>query len=629
MQHVVLATAGHIDHGKSELCRALTGIETDKLPEEKSRGITIDLGFAHLDLADRRVAFIDVPGHERFVRNMLAGVGGIDLALLVVAADESVMPQTREHVQILELLQVERGVIALTKTDLVDDEMLELVRLEVQELVEGTFLETAPVEPVSSKTGAGLDRLRDVLAASVGAVAARDDTGPFRMHVDRAFSVRGFGSVATGTVWSGAASVGDELELVPGGKVGKVRGIQVHGADADRAAAGSRAALNLSGVELGELHRGCQLVPPGMFAPRSLIDVELRLLADSKPLTELSRVHLHVGSMEVLARVKLLGLDGAPLEPGGRCYAQLRVEAPLLTWPGDRFIIRRYSPVTTIGGGVVLDLPQQKHRGAGERAARSLENFGALDGVARIEQLIEGAGSRGLTVADLVERTGRLAEELDAQLAASDGLVTVRSTPKRLFARGAWQALGDRALAVLAEFHAREPLRDGMSREELRARVKTEATSARQLIDELAASGKVRLLGDRVASAEHRVELDAAQTELSKTLEAAFRAGGLAPPSTKDVLKKVGAGKTAEELLAVLVRQGRLVAVPGGMHYHAEVIEQLKRDLLAQAGEGAELTVARFKELSGTTRKHAIPLLEYLDTSRFTRRRGDVRVIVG
>jgi len=624
MQHVVLATAGHIDHGKTELTRALTGIDTDRLPEEKERGITIDLGFAHAEIAGRRVAVVDVPGHERFVKNMLAGVGGLDCALLVVAADESVMPQTREHVAILELLGVERGLIAVSKCDLVDEEVRELVRLELQEFVQSTFLEDAPVVEVSARTGEGMKHLRAELETLLAGVAARDATGPFRLPVDRAFSVHGFGAVVTGTVWSGSVSIGDEVEVSPSGVIAKVRGIEVHGDEASSVQAGARAALNLAGVNLDETARGSQLVPPRRYRAGAMIDVRLRLLDDAPTLTDLDRVRVHLGAAEVMARLRLL--EGPELAPGGEMLAQLRMERALLAWPGDRFIVRRYSPMQTIGGGHVVDVLVAKHRG---RPMAVVEQLRTLDGAPlarRVAGLVQAAEA-GVDLSTLVARTGRNPADVAAALDGSDQVVRVDGVEPRYFSTERWRAAAETALELLREFHEREPLLEGMSRQELCVRLfRDDPVSARRRLDALASDGSVKFLGDRVAWIDHEVRLEEEDVARMAAIERALQEGGLSPPPIQGTLDR--AGKRGERLLGVLLRSGRAVALTGGLYYHADAIAEVKRRLHDGVAADETFSVARFKELTGTSRKYAIPLLEHLDSVRFTRRQGDDRVLI-
>ncbi|MCA1642353.1 MAG: selenocysteine-specific translation elongation factor, partial [Acidobacteria bacterium] len=407
MKSIVVGTAGHIDHGKTSLVRALTGVDADRLPEEKRRGITIDLGFAELDLADARVGFVDVPGHERFVKNMLAGVHGIDCVALVVAADEGVMPQTREHFDITRLLGISSGLVVLTKTDAVEEEFVGLVRAEVEELVEGSFLEGAPVVAVSSRTGAGLDELKQTLREIAARVPARADESVAILHVDRSFTVRGFGAVATGTLVAGEIGEGDELDLLPAGVVARVRGLQVHGRGVGRALAGQRAAINLGGVEASQVERGMTLAPAGRLRPTQALDVRVEVLADApRPLRSRSRVRVHLGTAEVLARVQVLEAAGE-IAAGARGFAQLRLEAPVVALPGERFILRSYSPQRTVAGGVVLDAFAPKHRGRERAAARErLSALAEADAAARLSIFVAAAGERGLTRADLAARTG-------------------------------------------------------------------------------------------------------------------------------------------------------------------------------------------------------------------------------
>ena len=635
LKQLVLATAGHIDHGKTELTRALTGIDTDRLKEEKERGITIDIGFAHTSFGEaRRLAVIDVPGHERFVKNMLAGVGGIDLALLVISADESVMPQTREHLSILGLLGVQRGVVALTKSDLVDAETLDLVRLEVAEFVHGSFLAGAPAVAVSARSGAGLEDLRQALAQAFDALEARSDRGPFRLHLDRAFSIKGFGAVITGTVVSGRIAVGDEVEILPEGLRAKVRGIEVHSAPADVARAGSRAALNLAGVDLANLRRGQQVVAPvGLYGSSSLLDVRFRLLADAPPIKDLTRVRFHLGAEEVLGRIKLL--DGArSLIPGKEAFVQVRLEHALTAWPGDRFVARLYSPVATIGGGVVLDNAPDKHRGRAAEAVAALAEVAAADLAGRVA-LMARAARQPLGAEEVARRAGCLPADAVAAIeqASSRGeLVVVPGPSTRVVAVGDWRSLMARALKLLEVYHRREPLAQGLSREELRVELQggaVDAAVARAAIDQLSRESQVRLEGEYVALATHRVSLDAGETTLMAEIETLFRVHGLNPPTDKEVAEKWPDKRAlVEKFMTMLTRGRRLAAVATGLHFHVEALAGLRRQLAPYAVSGEKLSVASFKDLTGTSRKHAIPLLEYLDRERVTRRVGDARQVI-
>ena len=651
MKSIVVGTAGHIDHGKSALVRALTGTDPDRLKEEKARGITIDLGFAHAEIDAVNFAFVDVPGHERFVKNMLAGVGGIDLVVLVVAADESVMPQTREHFEICRLLQVPVGLVALTKCDLADADTLELARLEVRELAAGSFLEGAPIVAVSSKTGEGLDAFRRALVDTSRKVQDRAGSTVARLPIDRVFSMKGFGTVVTGTLVSGRIGVDEELALMPGGTRVKVRGVQVHGRKQNDVAAGHRAAVNLAGVDVQDVSRGQALVTPGAFEATRLADAAIDVLPGAKPLKHGQRVRFHQGTAEIIGRVAVVGPSGSEtsgrtdsqtgmtIPAGGRGYIRLRLEAPAVLARGDRYILRAYSPPMTIAGGVILDPHPPR---------TAIRTQAAIDRVRRLETdplgaMIDDAEAAGLSVAALVTRAGVDPRDLEARIAALvDGGHAVRAGDV-LVAPAILARATDAMLAALAELHRAEPLSAGMPRDELRERVSAalsrrraggaKANSAavfdRSLAD-LEQAGKVAVR-DRVALATHRVELSPEEDRVRTLIERAYRAGGLKPPEASAVASEAGiAPALADRVLKLLQRQKVLVRVDT-LLFHDEALKRLKAEVAAlktPAGPAARIDVATFKERFGVTRKFAIPLLEYLDRERVTRRMGDARVIL-
>jgi len=631
----IVGTAGHIDHGKTTLVRALTGVDTDRLPEEKERGITIDLGFAGYDLAPGvHLGFVDVPGHERFVKNMLAGVGGIDLMLLVVAADESIMPQTREHFDICNLLGVRRGLVALTKIDVAGQDLRDLAELEVRDYLDRSPLAAAEVVGVSARTGEGLDRLRDALAAAVRDLPTRDASGPIRLPVDRVFSARGFGTVVTGTLSSGAIVTGDDLVLYPGCRPTRARRVEVHGSETGEARAGERVALNLQGIETGEVSRGDVVGSPGAFRPSALIDVRLQLLPSCPaPLRDLARVRFHLGTGEVLARVRLLRTS--PLPAGGEALAQLRLETPQVSLPGDRFILRRYSPATTIGGGVVLDPLPEKHRGAVLPAAARLGRLASADLAERLVLTVERAGLAGARLEDLRVRCGGSLADLGAALAAAVGsrrLDLVGGGERAIYVGAATLAATRTALVERLERHyAAHPLEPGMGREALRTELMRAAPVDlyRHTLEALERDGEVVQEADRVRRAQDMVRLSAADQAESDRLEQLFRGAGLDPPATEGVLHGAGVdGARAESVFHLLVRQGRLVRLKGGVVFHAEALADLRRRVLNFAKRSGTIDIGEFKALSGTTRKNAIPLLEYLDAERVTQRDGDRRRIL-
>jgi len=633
MKHVIVGTAGHIDHGKTELVRALTGVDCDRLEEEKERGITIDIGFAPLALSEEvALGFIDVPGHERFVKNMLAGASGIDLVVLVVAADESIKPQTREHFDICRLLRVVGGVVALTKADLADDEMREIVALEVRDFVRGSFLEGASVIPVSARTGEGIPDLKEALRRAALHVGARSAASFFRLPVDRSFSVKGFGTVVTGTLVAGAVADGEEVEVNPLGPRARVRGIQVHGRAMPSAVAGQRTALNLQGVDAASVWRGCVLAPPDFMRPSSLLDVELEILAGaSGPFKDLSRVRFHQGTSEVLARVKLLGADR--IEPGGRAFAQLRLETPGLSLPGDRFVVRRYSPTITIGGGAVLDAHPEKHRGEPGVLVAALAAL-LRGGAEALALHALDSSPAGLTAADLVVRTGRTPSEVSeiaGRLAAAGGIVSAGDRASTYLHRRWFDRHRERALLLLENFHRANPLMIGLPREELRERTLPGGPPelARFVLDSLAAEGKIRLEKEFAAAVSHRVSLGPEEERILALVEGRFREGGLNPANLQEIVEglKLDA-ETTQRIYHLLLTRGRLVRIKDGTVFHAESIERLKAKLWGLRSTRPIIDVAAFKELTGTSRKNAIPLLEHLDAERVTRRRGNNREIL-
>jgi selenocysteine-specific elongation factor len=620
---LIVGTAGHIDHGKSALVRALTGTDPDRLKEEKERGITIDLGFAHLDLGPAGVvSFIDVPGHERFVRNMLAGAHGIDAVLLVVAADESVMPQTREHFHICRLLGIRSGLVALTKCDIADAESQTVAEMEVRELLAGSFLEDAPVLRVSARTGLGLPALGEALGALARRAAARPAGGVLRLPVDRAFTLRGFGTVVTGTLVSGALAPGDEVELLPGGRRARVRGLQVHGAPVERLDAGNRAAVNLAGLEIADVARGDVVVRPGTLRASRLLDVELTLLGGEKALKDLSRVRAHIASAERLARVRLLG--GAPVEAGRPARVQLRLEAPAVAGRGDRLVLRSYSPANTIGGAVVLDpLPPVRRR----REAAVAAPPASADGRAAARAFVEQAGAAGIDTATLAARLTVPPADVAGLLEGTD-VVAVGRDPLGYLSRPALDGLGAGVRAALARFHAESPLRAAMPREELRRRVFGRAPEGalERVLEELGAAGHVRATADGVALARHEVRLSSEEEQARGAVLEAARTSGLEGVDL-DRLAARASRPVLERVCKVLVAEGELRRVGEGL-VHAAALDQLKARVRERWPPGSRLDVGAFKEMTGLSRKFTIPLLEYLDRERVTRRSGNDRLVL-
>jgi selenocysteine-specific elongation factor len=613
---IVVGTAGHIDHGKSALVRALTGTDPDRLKEEKERGITIDLGFAHLSLGDGAVAsFIDVPGHERFVRNMLAGAHGIDAVLLVVAADEGVMPQTREHFHICRFLGLTEGALVLTKCDLASPEVQAVAELELRELVAGSFLEGAPLLRTSARTGAGLDALRDALRGLARGVDARGHGGLLRLPVDRAFSVRGFGTVVTGTLVRGEVGIDDEVAILPRGRRARVRGVEVHGEAVRRVGAGHRTAVNLAGVEVQDIVRGDVLVLPSTLEPTVMIDAEIFLLEGPKPLKNQARVRLHLGAAEILARIHLLE---------GGSFAQLRLETPGVAGRGDRFILRSYSPASTIGGGIVLDPHPEKHRKRDEAAHLSrLRALRAATPPEAAVAFVEAAGTFGVRADALAARTTLPIAELLAATAADPRVVRLGGTPGAFLAASALEALSARTLAFLEDFHRKNPLKGAITREELRHKVFEHAPEG-------ALDAVLAKLGPRLALSPETVALQGAGVRLTDDEERAR--GALLESARAAGLQGVEVGKLGrgapERVAKVLVNEGALSRVGQDLLVHREALEALKRDVRARWPPGSRLDVGELKELTGLTRKFVIPLLEYLDRERITRRSGADRMVL-
>jgi selenocysteine-specific elongation factor len=633
IKHIIVGTAGHIDHGKSALVEALTGTHPDRLEEEKRRGITIDLGFAFLQLQGVRLGLVDVPGHERFVRNMLAGVGGIDLVLLVVAADESIKPQTREHFDICRLLGIPRGIIAITKSDLVDADMLGLVRLEIEEFVRGSFLDGAPIVAVSARTGAGLDPLRRELVRLGESVPVKDARQHFRLPIDRAFAMKGFGTVVTGTLISGAVKAEDEVELLPSRKVLRIRGLHSGGERIDRAVAGQRTALNLAGVEREEIERGMVLVPARVFDMTERLDARIALLRSTKPLKNRARVHFHQGTAEAIAEVILL--DGAnQLAAGESAFAQLRLDKPVLVLPGDRFILRQFSPVVTIGGGIVLDARAPRHKRTDAAVVPFLEIWerGRHDEILRA---LAEVTPRGLTFAEIVARTGWTDAEahVTAQKLAAEKRVRILVAEPALVA--STQVVANCAAAIrkaVEAFHRANPLVPGIPKQELRAR----GGDARPEIfetslDDLVKARALAISGDLVSQAGREIELSSEEARAKELIEREFALAGLRVPELASVLAKLPVdAPRAQKILQILLREKVLIKIANDLVFHRSALARLHEMLTKYRKErGERLPITAFKELTGVTRRYAIPLLEHLDREHVTRRVGDERVILG
>ena len=630
--HVVVGTAGHIDHGKTSLVKALTGTDTDRLPEEKARGITIDLGFAFLEEPDGlTIEIVDVPGHERFIKNMLAGVGGIDLAMLVIAADEGVMPQTREHFAICSLLHIPGGLVVLTKTDMVEADWLELVRDDVGTLVRGTFLDGCPVVAVSARTGEGIPELRAALRDLASKVPARGTDQLPRLPVDRVFTIKGFGTVVTGTLMAGRLRVDDRVEVFPAGLQAKVRGLQAHGRPVGEASAGQRTAVNFQGVDRAAVERGNVVGLAGTLAPSVLMDGTLELLPDApRALKPRDRVRVHAGTTEIMARVLLL--DRPELPPGHSAFARFRLEQPLVALPGDRFVIRSYSPMVTIGGGTLLDIapPRFKLKAPAHLAHLRLLAEGPPDAV--VEEHIRHAGGGGVRTGALSGRVPFGPERLRALLDGLQGAGRIVAIDRDWFVHPESLArLRELALAAIEQFHRAFPLRPGMSREELRGRAGApDERVFAHLVAGLEAQGVVRTDRDKIRLASHDVRLSAEQQKTVDRLEQEFLGAAAAPPSPEEALGRAGlSGDEDHELFQVLVEARKLVRVKESLYFHAQALEAIQAKLVAMLRERKEIGPGDIKDLLGISRKYAIPLLEFFDARRVTARVGERRVLRG
>ncbi|MBI3653346.1 MAG: selenocysteine-specific translation elongation factor [Acidobacteria bacterium] len=672
MKNIIVGTAGHIDHGKTALVKALTGVDADRLKEEKQRGITIDIGFADLTIGELQFGFVDVPGHERFVKNMLAGAHGLDLVMLIVAADESIMPQTREHFDICRLLQVQSGLVALTKADLVDEELLELARAEVEDFVQGSFLADAPIIAVSSRTGAGLDELKTALVKLAADLQPKNLTATPRLPVDRSFSIKGFGTVVTGTLIAGELKNGDEIEVLPEGARTRVRNLQTHGRNTEVAHAGQRTAVNLQGISKEQAERGSVLTLVGRLQTTSMLDVRLDLLAGApRPLTHRARVRLHHQTREVMARVSLMAdselrradsqeqpgihrptpqpyknhegqatirhslsaIEG--IAPGASDYVQLRLEEPIAALPGDRFIIRSYSPQITIGGGVILDALPHKHRLREATARDWLARLEKADSLReRVAIFIEMAGEQAMNANTIAARSGATDSQIDeiaAALKSEKRVVEISKAPLLLIATQAYHHLLSQVQALLAAHHKREPLSLGVGREEVRERLfgALQAEIFRSVITRLADEKKLIAERDMLRLTSHTPAVSGADADTKQALEAAFKAAGLQAGTLEEIAAGLKLPVTlARKFYNLLLAERRITRI-GDFVFHQQVIEELKQRVRSQKTVNPKMDVAVFKDLTGgLSRKHAIPLLEFLDRERITRRVGNEREIL-
>ncbi|MDH3359641.1 MAG: selenocysteine-specific translation elongation factor [Desulfobulbaceae bacterium] len=634
MREVVLGTAGHVDHGKTSLVRALTGIDTDRLKEEKARGITIELGFAHLDLpCGHRLGIIDVPGHERFVKNMVAGAAGVDLVAFVIAADEGVMPQTLEHFEICKLLGVQQGLVIITKKDMVDSEWLELVQDDVKQFLAGSFLEDAPMFAVSSTTGEGIEAVRDELDQLVAKSDLAEAHGPFRLAVDRIFTMKGFGAVVTGTSISGRIAVGDDVLVYPQELGGKIRGIQVHGNDVQEVEAGHRTAINIQGIDKELISRGNMLATSGCLKPSYMLDAEfLYLSGNKKPFKNRARVRVHLGTAEVMGRVLLL--DDEEALPGSTCKVQLLLEEPVTAWPGDRYVVRSYSPVYTIGGGAVLNgVPLRKRRRFKAENNEVFKIFleGESEELAQLH--LRESGFAGLTFDELAVRLGlfgkRLKKILSGPLSARKILV-VDSDKQRMIEESVFGALTERVATILTAYHAENPMKSGLAKEELRFQLQRglDQRLFQMVLNDLVKSGVIVQAEAEVRLAGHEVSFKEDEESLRQDMEQLYSESGLKPPTIKEVISRFDKVSSARvrEMLTLLVREKKVVKITEDLHFHATILDGLVEQVRDYC-RGGELDAQSFKVMTGLTRKFSIPLLEYFDKIKLTIRVGDKRIL--
>jgi len=638
MREIILGTAGHVDHGKTSLIRALTGIETDRLKEEKQRGITIELGFAYLDLpCGHRLGIVDVPGHEKFIRNMVAGAAGMDMVAFIIAADEGIMPQTREHFDICRLLGVKDGLIILTKKDMVDEEWLEMVQEDVRDFFVDSFLEEAPMLVVSSTTGEGIDEVNQILDKKVKAINFQEEFGPFRLAVDRVFSMKGFGTVITGTSLSGRITVGEDLMFYPGKVLAKIRGIQVHGKDRDVVEAGHRTAINLQGIEKEEINRGDLAATPDSMVPSTLLDADLHYLeSNSKELKNRAQVRVHVGTREIVGRVVLMEKDVVP--PGQDADIQIILQEPVAVWPGDRFIIRSYSPISTIGGGIILNNAPPKRKRAVERdrlhnhEVFSVYKSGNIDD--RMLLFLEESGLQGITAEQLSTRLGLFGKKLKKQLQhpiSTGKILVVESDSQRLVAAPQVKKLGQIIVTVLEQYHKDNPLKSGLATEELRSQLKPRVDQKlfQYTVNILVKKNLILQEGADVRLAGHEVTLQVDEKEMQEKLSTLYKEAGLRPPNLKDVLASFAEfpEKQIRQVIDLLLHEGTLVKINESLFFHADKLEQLARQITEFIEREGEIDAPRFKNLTGLTRKFSIPLLEYFDKIKLTIRVGDKRIL--
>jgi selenocysteine-specific elongation factor len=631
MKQIILGTAGHIDHGKTSLIKAVTGIDTDRLKEEKERGITIELGFASLDLpSGEHLGIVDVPGHEKFVKNMVAGATGIDIVAMVIAADEGVMPQTREHMEICTLLGVQQGLIAMTKTDMVDEEWLELALEDIREFSQGTFLEDAPILPVSSMTGQGIAELIAALDKIAGQIPQRRPSNLFRLPIDRVFTMKGFGTVITGSLVSGKIEVGETIMIYPSGITSKVRGIQVHNQSANEADAGMRTAINFQGLDKVAVNRGEVLSTPNALVNSYMVDVSFHYLASNqKPLKNRTLVRFHTGTSEVMGYLILLEQEDLP--SGQTVVAQLRLDSPVAIVKDDRFVVRSYSPVRTIGGGYVLNPAPQKHKRLKLEIIQGLQDLTNNDPDVIIAYHIDQAEYRGVSFSHLKIMTNLPDKQLDIQLQhlLSKKIIIQTDKENRIFIhQKTFDTLNQKFTEHLADYHGTHPLKAGMPKEELKSKfpLLTDAKLFNQVLNQMIKSQKIVQEENTVRLEGHRVFLGQDQADIRHKIIKTYHTGGLQPPFFREIIKDLEADpKRAQDVLMLLIEEGRIIKTKDDLYFDARAVDDLKSKLVDFLKRNGEITTPQFKEMTGVSRKFVIPLIEYFDTEKVTLRVGDSR----
>ena len=632
MKHVILGTAGHIDHGKTSLVKALSGVDTDRLKEEKERGITIELGFTFLDLPSGiKLGIIDVPGHEKFVKHMVAGAWGIDLVALVIAADEGIMPQTREHLDICKLLKVKKGLIVLTKIDLVDREFLEMVEEEVVDIVQDTFLKGAPILAVSSMTGEGIPRLLSTIDLLSKEIEGRSSNGLFRLPIDRVFIMKGFGTVVTGTMISGNLSLGETVQVLPSGLEGKVRNLQVYNQSVEKTVAGERAAINLQGIEASAIERGDVLVRPNTFKPTHLIDAYFEYLPNApRPLKHRTKQRFHIGT--TLTHASIFLLEQEELAPGEGGFVQLRLERSVVALPQDRFVIRGSSVIQTIGGGVILDSHPEKHKRHSSSVVSDLRLLKDGTSEQALRQHIHYSGMTGISLEDLLNRIEMPPNDVQSivrKMAERGDLLLIDPEKLKVIETEHYHGLRKLALAQLGEFHLRFPMRSGLAKEELRTKLPPEVDVKlfQILIHDLVQSKEVVLEKDKLRLPSHQISMTD-EKGLVKKVEVAVLKGGLQPPSPKELSEEWA--EMEEEVRAIcehLTHEGVLIKIKSEFYFHRVSFEHLKEELVHYLKTHQEITTPQFKEMTKVSRKYAIPLIEYFDQIKLTLRLGEKRVL--